>query len=117
MAAGFVVGIFYALEALQSERRDRSILFWKSLPVSDVITVLSKASIPIIVLPLITFAVTVALWIIVFLVNSAVLLGIGVSRWWRVAEKAGAIAALILLYLIWGELLVALEDIHLAVAD
>ena len=42
---------------------------------------------------------------------AAVLLGIGVSRLWRPAEKQGAIAALILLYLIWGELLVALEDI------
>src|SRR4051794_16361325 len=31
----FIVGIFYALDALHGERRDRSVLFWKSLPVSD----------------------------------------------------------------------------------
>ena len=31
----FIVGVFYCLDALQGERRDRSILFWKSLPVSD----------------------------------------------------------------------------------
>ena len=52
----FLVGIFYSLEALHGERRDRSILFWKSLPVSDLTTVLSKASIPLLVLPLLVFA-------------------------------------------------------------
>ncbi len=31
----FIVGVFYSLDALHGERRDRSILFWKSLPVSD----------------------------------------------------------------------------------
>ena len=31
----FIVGVFYCLDALHGERRDRSILFWKSLPVSD----------------------------------------------------------------------------------
>src|SRR3546814_20822192 len=38
---GFVV-FFYCLGALYDDRRDRSILFWKSLPVSDASTVLSK---------------------------------------------------------------------------
>src|SRR5437762_3121985 len=41
----FIVGVFYCLDALHSERRDRSILFWKSLPVSDLTTVLSKVSV------------------------------------------------------------------------
>ncbi len=59
MAVAFVVGIFYSLDALHGERRDRSILFWKSLPVSDLITVLSKASIPLAVLPLLSFAIVV----------------------------------------------------------
>jgi ABC-2 type transport system permease protein len=40
----FFVGVFFCLDALHGERRDRSILFWKSLPVSDRTTVLSKAS-------------------------------------------------------------------------
>ena len=52
MLATFLVGLFYSLDALYGERRDRSILFWKSLPVSDRTTVLSKASIPLVVLPL-----------------------------------------------------------------
>src|SRR6476661_9383714 len=42
----FIVGVFYCLDALYGERRDRSILFWKSLPVSDSTTLLSKATIP-----------------------------------------------------------------------
>ena len=35
LATAFLVGIFYCIDALYGERRDRSILFWKSLPVSD----------------------------------------------------------------------------------
>jgi len=79
MATTFIVALFYCLDALYGERRDRSILFWKSLPVSDVTTVLSKASIPIFILPLLTFAITVALWIMMWLLSSAVLRGSGLS--------------------------------------
>jgi ABC-2 type transport system permease protein len=77
MATTFIVALFYCLDALHGERRDRSILFWKSLPVSDLVTVLSKASIPIFILPLLTFAITVALWIMMWLLSGAVLLGSG----------------------------------------
>src|SRR5882757_2323567 len=45
-----LVGVFYCLDALHGERRDRSILFWKSLPVSDLTTVLSKASVPLVIM-------------------------------------------------------------------
>src|SRR6266481_3059637 len=55
----FVIGVFYCLDALYGERRERSILFWKSLPVSDRTTVLSKTSVPLLVLPLITFVIIV----------------------------------------------------------
>jgi ABC-2 type transport system permease protein len=77
--ATFLVGIFYSLDALYGERRDRSILFWKSMPVSDVTTVLSKASIPFVVLPLIGFALGLAVQRIVLLLSTAVLLGNGAS--------------------------------------
>src|SRR5437660_7568701 len=60
----FIVGVFYCLDALHGERRDRSILFWKSLPVSDLTTVLSKAIIPLAVLPAIAFALTVCVQLI-----------------------------------------------------
>jgi ABC-2 type transport system permease protein len=79
MGAAFLVSIFYSLDALHSERRDRSILFWKSLPVSDLTTVLSKASIPLIVLPLLSFAIVVATVLIMLLLTTLVLLGSGVS--------------------------------------
>src|SRR6185436_5523289 len=58
MLATLLVGLFYSLDALYGERRDRSLLFWKSMPVSDRTTVLSKASIPILVLPLIAFVLS-----------------------------------------------------------
>jgi ABC-2 type transport system permease protein len=79
MATTFIVSIFYCLDALHGERRDRSILFWKSLPVSDTTTVLAKASIPFVVLPAITFALTFATHWIMLLVSSAFLLGSGLS--------------------------------------
>ena len=74
-----LVAVFYCLDALYGERRDRSILFWKSLPVSDLTTVLSKASIPVLILPLLTCAITVATQFIMLVVSSAVLAGSGMS--------------------------------------
>ena len=79
MGTAFVVGLFYSLEALHGERRDRSILFWKSLPVSDLTTVLSKASIPLVVLPLLSFALTVVTQLIMLLLSATVMLGSGLS--------------------------------------
>ena len=75
----FCRAVFYCLDALHGERRDRSILFWKSLPVSDLTTVLSKASIPLVMMPLLIFAITVAMQWIMLLLSSAVLLGSGQS--------------------------------------
>ena len=79
MGVAFVVGMFYCLDALHGERRDRSILFWKSLPVSDLTTVLSKASIPLVVVPVLSFGLTVATQWIMLLISSAVLAGSGQS--------------------------------------
>jgi ABC-2 type transport system permease protein len=59
MGSAYIVAIFYALDTLYAERRDRSILFWKSLPVSDTATVLAKLTVPLVISPLITFGVTV----------------------------------------------------------
>lgn len=55
-----VVVFFYCLAALHDERRDRSILFWKSLPMSDQETVLSKAAVALLVAPLLTVAIGIA---------------------------------------------------------
>jgi ABC-2 type transport system permease protein len=66
-----MVGVvfFYSLGALYDERRDRSILFWKSLPVSDGMTVLSKAITALCVAPVISIALAT--------VASLVLLALG----------------------------------------
>jgi ABC-2 type transport system permease protein len=60
MLSGLVVSAFYSLGALGGERRDRSLLFWKSLPVSDLMTVASKAAVPIAVTPILTCAIVMA---------------------------------------------------------
>jgi ABC-2 type transport system permease protein len=74
MGTTFIVSFFYCLDALYGERRDRSILFWKSLPVSDLTTVLAKASIPLVFLPLLTFAITLVTWWLTLLLSSVILL-------------------------------------------
>jgi ABC-2 type transport system permease protein len=77
--------VFYCLDALYGERRDRSILFWKSLPVSDLTTVLSKVSIPLVILPLVTFVIIVATQFVMLLWSSVVLLtsGLAGTTWTR----------------------------------
>lgn len=79
MLTGIVVSVFYCVDALHGERRDRSILFWKSLPVSDATTVLAKACIPLLILPLLIVAITVVLHLLMLLLSSAVLLVSGES--------------------------------------
>jgi ABC-2 type transport system permease protein len=98
MLAAFLVGIFYALDALYAERRDRSILFWKSLPVSDITTVLSKASIPLVVLPLVAFVLSFVTVNVMLLLSTLVLLasGVGPTRLW--AELRFFQEPLIMLY-------------------
>ncbi|HTT98188.1 MAG TPA: hypothetical protein VMF58_09075 [Rhizomicrobium sp.] len=70
---GLIVAFFYCLGALYNERKDRSILFWKSLPVSNTTAVLSKAAIPFLVLPAILFAIIIAVHLIMLGVGSAAL--------------------------------------------
>ena len=73
LVMNFVV-IFYFLDALYAERKDRSILFWKSLPVSDLQVVASKYLTGIVAIPLITVAVFIATAVLVMMVG-----GIGLA--------------------------------------
>ena len=75
IVAAFLTGVFYCLDALYGERRDRSILFWKSLPVSDFTTVLAKASIPLAVLPIFAFVVIIATQLVMLVLSSIIMLG------------------------------------------
>jgi ABC-2 type transport system permease protein len=72
-----IVAISYCLGTLNNERRDRSILFWKSMPVSDLTTVLAKASVPLVVLPLIAFVVTCATQLVMLLLGAGAQLAHG----------------------------------------
>ncbi len=83
MFTAFIVAVFYCLDALHGERRDRSILFWKSLPVSDFTAVLSKAFVPLVILPLITFVVIIATQFMMLLISTIALLpsGLAGSTW------------------------------------
>jgi ABC-2 type transport system permease protein len=93
----FIVAVFYCLDALHGERRDRSILFWKSLPVSDLTTVLAKASIPLVVLPLVVFAIVVAAHVFILALSTLVLAGNGpglATLWTHVRVLQTAVALL-----------------------
>jgi ABC-2 type transport system permease protein len=79
MVTAMIVGIFYCLDAFYGERRDRSVLFWKSLPVSDLTTVLSKAVIPMVILQLLAFAFTVAVQLVMLFLSTVALLASDMS--------------------------------------
>jgi len=85
MGTTLIVAIFYCLDALYTERRDRAILFWKSMPVSDWTVVLSKMAVPLILLPVITFVISVAMQLTMLLTSSAILSikGQGAAALWK----------------------------------
>jgi ABC-2 type transport system permease protein len=74
----FVI-FFYLLGALYDDRKDRSILFWKSLPLSDSGTVLSKVFAGIIVAPLIAVGVVLAGYLAMLVILTLWLLAHGVN--------------------------------------
>ncbi|UOD28518.1 hypothetical protein INH39_24145 [Massilia violaceinigra] len=79
-----VTTFFYCLGALHDERRDRSILFWKSLPLSDTHTVLSKVLMATVGAPLIVIGISLA-------TSFALMLVIGTAALFHGANVFGAI--------------------------
>src|SRR5260370_7003380 len=79
----FIIGVFYCLDVLYGERGEGSMLFWKSLAVSDLTTVLSKVSVPLVVLPLVSFAIIVMTQFVMLLISTAALLpsGLAATTW------------------------------------
>lgn len=65
-----VLTVFYSLDSLYAERKDKSILFWRSMPVTDAETVLSKLLTAVIVIPVITLVFIAATHLLVLLVSS-----------------------------------------------
>lgn len=72
--AGWITAMLYSAAALHGERRDRSLLFWKSLPVSDRDAVLAKAAVPLLVTPVATIAIVLTLHLAMVLVATPVAL-------------------------------------------
>jgi len=100
MFTTMLVAMFYCLDTLYGERRDRSVLFWKSLPVSDLTTVLAKASIPFVVLPLLTWGITVGTQAIMLLLAGGRLMGTGLSVWSHLSF--GQMAWILFYHLVMG---------------
>ncbi len=66
-----VVTVFYCLDCLYAERKDRSILFWRSIPVTDTETVVSKLIVAMLVIPAATYVAIVGTHVLVLLMASA----------------------------------------------
>lgn len=80
-----VMGVYatwYLLDCLYTDRKDRSILFWKSLPISDSNTVLCKLLIGMLVIPLVYFAAAdVTALVAAFILSVRARASIGSSLW------------------------------------
>lgn len=79
-----IVTFFYALNCLYEERKDRSILFWRSLPVSDRKTVLAKVATALALAPLLSLAATLLCQLLFLLLLTVVAWFSGLSAWYNV---------------------------------
>lgn len=77
----WVVVFFYLLGSLYDDRRDRSILFWKSMPVSDALTVGSKLAAGLILAPLIYLGFVVVAHMAIAILATIVASGQDVAVW------------------------------------
>lgn len=75
--------LIYLSAAMHSERNDRSVLFWKSLPISDLQTVLSKLALPFVLGPLLVFLIAIGLYVALALMFCliALLNGVNLFPW------------------------------------
>ena len=80
MVSGFVI-LFYCLGSLYDDRRDRSVLFWKSLPVSNISTVLSKVVSAGVIAPVIAVLVGVVVAMVQLILLVLALSIHGIQAW------------------------------------
>ena len=77
-----VYATWYLLDCLYADRKDRSILFWKSLPISDTKTVLSKLAVALVLIPLVYFVAADATALIAaFILSIRARASIGSALW------------------------------------
>jgi ABC-2 type transport system permease protein len=73
---------WYLLDCLYADRKDRSILFWKSMPISDTVTVASKLGIALVLIPLVYFAFAdLTTVLMAFIISVRASASIGSSLW------------------------------------
>ncbi len=73
---------WYLLDCLYADRKDRSVLFFKSMPVSDLATVLSKLFVGVVAIPLVYFAAAdVSALMMAFVISVRTRLLFGASLW------------------------------------
>ena len=65
-----ILTVFYTLDSLYAERKDKSILFWRSLPITDAETVLSKLLTALVVIPLVAVIAIIATHIVNLIITS-----------------------------------------------
>lgn len=104
-ATYFFAVVFVLLGCLYDERKDRSVLFWKSMPVSDPTTIASKLVMPVWVAPAFVIAALTATWLFLLIVFSivAVTEDLGsVGRLWVHSGLISAVPMEVVGYLIQG---------------
>ncbi len=92
-----IVVFFYLLDSLYADRRDRSVLFWRSMPVSDTRTVLSKLATALFALTAVTFAVTVAFQLVLVVLELIMGSVLGVHPFVLLAHPGAFLGAWLLL--------------------
>jgi len=85
IAIGFIVQVYYFVTCLFDERRDQSVMFWRSLPVSDGMTIASKLLTGAVVIPVIFFGAATLLMLLLLVLGivASVILSVGydISLW------------------------------------
>jgi ABC-2 type transport system permease protein len=77
-----IYATWYLLDCLYSDRKDRSVLFWKSLPISDTATVLAKLFTGLIAIPLVYFiAADISTLLMAFIVSVRARSTFGSALW------------------------------------
>ena len=103
----FVV-FFYALGCLYDDRRDRSILFWKSLPVSDSQMVLSKLAWALVLAPVLAVAIGLLIGLALWLISALTITVNGVPAAHAVFTQShplriiGGVLACLPVYMAWA---------------
>jgi ABC-2 type transport system permease protein len=93
-----IVWVYYSIDAMTGERRDRSILFWKSLPVSDLQTVLAKIATVTAVAPMIVFIAIVVTQLVALLILTVALAAHGQSAWMLWTQPSLVSGNLVVIY-------------------